>query len=290
MWTRWLRPHPDGDAPDLPLQLTAIILLLRPLDVWWVTGFVLVGAGLSLLFAPVRRTPAIWLALSALIGARIMAVWPLADNHIYLLAYWCMAIGLALATTSEAVALATGSRWLLGAAFALAVVWKGLLSPDYLDGRFFRVTLLTDDRFADAVMLLGNMTADQIREARAYLQPLPAGAELADPAWFGEPVRLKALGFILTWAGFVLEGLVAILCLVPSKRGHLARHAALLLFCLSTYALAPVAGFGWLLAAMGLAQCTREQKALRFAYVVAFFIVLLYAEIPWAGVLLDWTS
>src|SRR4026208_2182118 len=68
MWTRWLRPHPDGDAPDLPLQLTAIILLLRPLDVWWVTGFVLVGAGLSLLFAPVRRTPAIWLALSALIG------------------------------------------------------------------------------------------------------------------------------------------------------------------------------------------------------------------------------
>src|SRR5262245_36474573 len=79
MWTRWLRPDPDGDAPDLPLQLTAITLLLRPFDVWWVSGFVLLGAGLSLLFAPARRTPAIWLALSALIGARIVAVWPLSD-------------------------------------------------------------------------------------------------------------------------------------------------------------------------------------------------------------------
>jgi hypothetical protein len=290
MLTRWLRPSRDGDTPDLPLQLTAIILLLRPLDVWWVSGFVLIGAGLSLLFAPVRRTPATWLAIAALIGARVVAVWPLSDNHIYLLAYWCLAIGLALATTTRPAALAAGSRWLLGAAFALAVIWKGVLSPDYLDGRFFRVTLLTDDRFADAVMLIGNMTADQILDARAYLQPLPAGAELADPVWFGEPVRLRVLGTTLTWAGFACEGLVAILCLVPSGRGQLARHITLLLFCLSTYALAPVAGFGWLLAAMGLAQCAREQKALRVAYVTAFFIIMMYAEIPWAGVLLDWTS
>ena len=30
--------------------------------------------------------------------------------------------------------------------------------------------------------------------------------------------------------------------------GQLARHAALMLFCITTYALAPVAGFGWLIA------------------------------------------
>jgi hypothetical protein len=286
MWTRWLRPN--ADAQDLPLQLTAIILLLRPFDVWWVTGFVLVGAGLSLLFAPVRRSPATWLAMSALIGARIVAVWPLSDNHIYLLAYWCLALGLSLTATTHPAALAAGSRWLLGAAFALAVVWKGLLSPDYMDGRFFRVTLLTDDRFADAVMLLGDMTADQIRDARAFLQPLPAGAELADSSWFGEPPRLKMLGNVLTWGGLLFEAAVAVLCFVPSRA--LARHAALILFCLSTYAFAPVAGFGWLLATMGLAQCRREQHVMRAAYVVVFFVVLLYAEIPWAGVLMDWTS
>jgi hypothetical protein len=290
MWIRWLRPNREPGVPDLPLQLTALILLLRPFDVWWVTSFVLVGAGLSLLFAPVRRHPVTWLALSALIGARIVAVWPLSDNHIYLLAYWCLAIGLALGMKSPAAALAASSRWLLGAAFALAVVWKGVLSPDYLDGRFFRVTLLTDDRFADAVMLVGNMTSNQIQDARAFLQPLPEGAELADPAWFGEPTELRLFGKIMTWGAFALEGLVAFLCLVPSGQLERARHLVVMLFCLTTYALAPVAGFGWLLAAMGLSQCRPDQTSLRAAYVGVFFVVLLYAEIPWAGVFLSWIS
>src|SRR5262245_25299350 len=129
MQNRWLRPSPDAGAADLPLRLTAIILLLRPFDVWWVSGFVLIGAGLSLLFERIRRTPITWVALSALIGARIAAVWPLSDNHIYLLAYWCLAIGLALATRAAADTLAASSRWLLAAAFSFAVLWKAVLSP-----------------------------------------------------------------------------------------------------------------------------------------------------------------
>ncbi len=32
--------------------------------------------------------------------------------------------------------------------FLCAIVWKGVLAPDYLDARFFRVTLVTDERFA----------------------------------------------------------------------------------------------------------------------------------------------
>ena len=40
------------------------------------------------------RSPGSCCALLA--AARIVAVWPLSDNHIYLLAYWCLAIGLAL--------------------------------------------------------------------------------------------------------------------------------------------------------------------------------------------------
>jgi hypothetical protein len=213
-----------------------------------------------------------------------------ADNHIYLLAYWCLAIGLALGTAAPERTLAASSRWLLAAAFTLAVVWKGILSPDYLDGRFFRVTLLTDDRFAGAAMLLGGVSAEQIRDARAFLQPLPEGAELADPAWFGEPPRLLALARIVTWVGLALEALVAALWLVPlTPPAVTARHGALLLFLVTTYALAPVAGFGWLLATMGLAACRRDDRAPQPGYVIAFFLILLYAEIPWADVLAEWT-
>jgi hypothetical protein len=285
-----LRPaSEDAGVPDVVLQLTAIILLLRPLEVWWVAGFVLLGAALSLLYPSVRRTPLTWLSLSVLVAARIVQVWPLSDNHIYLLAYWCLAIGIALTTETPSVTLAASSRWLLGAAFAFAVLWKAVLSPDYLDGRFFRVTMLTDDRFADALLLIGGMTADQVRDARAFLQPLPEGAELADPVWLGEPPRARAFAAVVTWGGLLVEAFVAALCLVPAVRGVVtARHAALLLFCATTYALAPVAGFGWLVAVMGLAQCRGDQPAVRAAYVAVFFLILLYAEIPWAGVVSDW--
>src|SRR5262245_33604584 len=101
-------------------------------------------------------------------------------------------------------------------------------------------------------MLVGNVTANQIQDARAFLQPLPAGAELADPAWFGEPTELRIFGKIVTWGALALEGLVAFLCLIPSGHLERARHIVVMLFCVTTYALAPVAGFGWLLAAMGL--------------------------------------
>ena len=49
----------------------------------------------------------------------------------------------------------------------------------------------------------------------------------------------------------------------------------LLLFCATTYALAPVSGFGWLLATMGLAQCRRTQRALRGAYLAVFILIVL---------------
>ena len=117
MWARLLRPAPDEDGvSDSVLTLTAIILLLRPLDVWWLAPFVLGAACLSLAVRAVRRAPLTWILIAVLVAARVAVVWPLSDNHIYLLAYWCLAIGLALSTAASAATLSSSSRWLLGAA------------------------------------------------------------------------------------------------------------------------------------------------------------------------------
>ena len=238
--------------------------------------------------------------VAVLVAIRIVYVWPLSDNHIYLLAYWCLAVGLALSGPIPAATLSASSRWLLGAAFGMAVLWKAVLSPDYVDGRFFRVALLTDDRFADASLVFGGLSRDQMAENRTFLEPLPEGAELLEPPAFVEPPRLRAFAAIATWGGLALEALIAFLSLIPeglprrsattAGRIQLARHASLLMFCATTYALAPVAGFGWLLATMGLAQCRPDQRTLRGAYVAMFVLILLYTEIPWAGVLADWTA
>jgi hypothetical protein len=291
MWTRLLRPDRDDvGVADAVLQLTAIILLLRPFDIWWVSPFALAVACLSLIVRGVRRAPITWLLLATLATARIIFVWPLSDNHLYLLAYWCLATGLALAGPTPALTLAASSRWLLGAAFAMAVLWKAVLSPDYMDGRFFRVTLLTDARFTDASMVFGGLTPGDMAQNRKFLEPLPEGAELLDPPVLVEPARLRAFATVATWGGLALETLIALLCLIPANRTiEMARHVALLLFCSTTYALAPVAGFGWLIAAMGLAQCRPNQRYLRVSYITVFLLILLYSEVPWTGILADWT-
>ena len=88
----------------------------------------------------------------------------------------------------------------------------------------------------------------------------------------------------------MLETLVALLSVIPpGGRIEAARHASLLAFCVTTYALAPVAGFGWLLATMGLAQCRRDQRLLRGAYMAAFILILLCTEVRWTAVLADLT-
>jgi hypothetical protein len=286
---RWTSPAGDAGALELPLRLASIDLLLRPMGPWPVRATLLMAAAAALLSRRVLVAPLTWLALAVLVAARLCVEWPLPDNHIYLLAYWCLAAALALALPDPRAALARSSRLLVGLAFACAVIWKAGLSGDYLDGRFFRVTLLTDERFADTAQLVGGLSEAQLAENRRYLAPLPGGAERLDPPRLVEPPRLRALASVATWGGLALEATVALLFLLPGGGGRdPLRHAALLLFCGVAYAIAPVAGFGWLLLVMGLVLCQARQRLLRGAYVAAFLLVLVYAEVPWAGAALDW--
>jgi hypothetical protein len=264
-----------------PLRLTLLILLLRPPGEGFVRGLTWLVAGLAVALPPLARSSLTWLGLSALVFGRLVLDWPLSDNHIYLLAYWCLGLGLCLLVGSPFAALADMSRWLIGSAFVCAVLWKGLLAPDFLDARFFRMTLITDPRFADLSRTVGGLSDAQLDANRAALVALPQGAELLDGPILVEPPALRRLGLALTWGGFALEAVLAWSFLSAWPAGlHRARHVLLLTFAGLTYAAAPVAGFGWLLVAMGLAQCAQGQYAIRLAYVAAFVLVMIYAETP----------
>jgi hypothetical protein len=282
----------DADDPTaLALRLTAVELLLRPMGPGWILVPLLAVAVLALLATPVLLSAWTWYAAAALVAMRIVADWPLPDNHIYLLGYWCLAIALALGSPQRRERLTGSTRLLLGLAFAFAVLWKAVLSPDYRDGRFFTVTLLSDPRFAEVTQLVGRMSADTLASNRRVLAPLPEGAELADP----EPLTLTpsfgALVGAATWGALLLETLVAAAFLLGSGPGlQRAQHGLLLAFCLVTYAFAPVAGFGWLLLAMGCSLCRPGQPLMCATYVAAWLAVLFYAEINWASPLLQWMS
>ena len=135
--------------------------------------------------------------------------------------------------------------------------------------------------------LIGGLSAQELDANRKALELLPAGAELLNPDTIHEPARLRLFATASTWGVLGLEAGVALLMLIPpTRRIPLLRHALLLTFCGVTYTFAPVAGFGWLLLVMGLAQLEPRQTWLGRAYVVAFVVVLFYDAISWADLAL----
>ncbi|HYO46011.1 MAG TPA: hypothetical protein VEY33_04900 [Gemmatimonadota bacterium] len=272
----------------LPLQLTALLLVVNFQPAWYLRVPVTLLAGLALLFPRILRTPFVWLGLSLVTGARLIRFWPLEDNHHYLLAYWVLSIFLALCLSRPNQSLAVSARWLVAFVFLWATLWKGVLSPDYVDGRFYRVALLGDPRFEEKTELFAGLSSDAIAQARAYLLPTPSTVDDAPPppVW-QEPRTLTRLATFFTWSTLFIEGLLALAFLLPSgKWSMLVRNVLLLGFCLVTFAFAPILGFGWLLAAIGVAQVPESRPGWRWAYVTAFFLILLVQGVPWARLML----
>jgi hypothetical protein len=214
---------------------------------------------------------------------------PLADNHAYLLYYWCLALCASLVVRDHGAALARHGRLLIGLAFTCATLWKAVLSPDYLDGTFFRVMLMADQRFEASVRFVSGLNTEQLAANRRLLEAerLP---DMGRPAahTLVEPVRLTLFAQVATWWTVCLEATVALTFLWP-RRGWVARqrHLVLAVFCATIYAIAPVVGFEWLLLVMGVAQCEPERTVVRSVYLMLFFVLLVYQALPWTALLAD---
>ena len=87
----WITSSGPTGPIDIALRLTLVGLLLRPMGPWFVRAPLLLLSMLGLMSGAWLRAPALWLALATLVAVRVVVEWPLPDNHIYLLAYWCLA-------------------------------------------------------------------------------------------------------------------------------------------------------------------------------------------------------
>ena len=245
-------------------------------------------AGAGLLVPGWLRRPTLWFALAGLTAVRSIMDWPLADNHAYLISYWCLAIGLSLIVRDTNGCLAFNGRLLIGLVFAFAVLWKLALSPDFLDGTFLRVTMLQDPRFEDWTRFVTGFSVDQLEAHRnaldRHLDAPPFEIE-SGPAL---PTRFVWLAEATTIWTAAIELAVAA-SFLGWRSGALSRlrHALLIAFCVTTYAVATVEGFGWLLISMGVAQCEPEQRKTRVFYLASFALILGYREVPWARLLAE---
>jgi len=278
---RLLREIDEAPRADLARRLTLVALLLHPVGGAWTRPAIALCAAAGLLFETVRRQPSFWAALFALAAWRVLGAWPLGDNHAWLLAYWLLALLLATRARDGDARLAWNGRMLIGLVFAFATLWK-LIAPDYLDGRFFLVTLIDDARLEAFTQLAAGLDGGEISALRDLVREHTDGIRppaASDPEL---PARLLGLAGALTLSLLALESAVAVSFLAPvASRLARARHALLLGFCAAVYALAPVEGFAWLLLSMGVASCETTRIRTRRAYLLVFAFVLLASRWPW---------
>ena len=96
-----------------------------------------------------------------------------------------------------------------------------------------------------------------------------------------EPPAFRVLVNLITWWTLVIEGLLAVVWLLPARSlAGRQRHWLMVLFCVSTYAVATVAGFGWLIVAMAVTTLRVEQTRLAFLYLLSFALILVFKHVP----------
>lgn len=201
----------------LPIRLTAILLLVDMVPLWYLSPLMISLVGLGLVFPALLRTPAVWVAIMVLVTLWIVRLWPLVDNHIYLLAYWALAVVIALGRSDPQRSLAVSARWLVVFVFFWAAMWKGVLSPDYLDGRFFTVRLMSDPRFEAQAVVFSGLSLAEIRQNRAYLEfsSSDAGFEDQGSPGFQSTDRYRFWVTVFTWAVLLGEAGLALAFLLP---------------------------------------------------------------------------
>jgi hypothetical protein len=272
------------DPWELAAKLTLLALLLSPVGNWFIRPFTLGLSVMGLLIPGLWRSPSLWVALALLTGIRFYIDWPSADNHAYLLSYWCLAFAVSAWVGNREV-LFSNARYLVALTFGFAALQKWI-SPDYLNGVFFLITFFLDERFEEFVVLFSSVTFEQIDIAREYLEGDYRSTPAPDSLPFVIPGSMWWLAILSTAWNLFEQTLIAIAFLVPkdSRLGRI-RDPLLLLFCFTIYAVVPVVSFGWLILAMGIAQSDAKSATLRYWYTGAFLALIFFYEVPWAEVL-----
>jgi hypothetical protein len=241
----------------MPVVMLVFLLSWRPWAAYAPRGSTaaVVGMGqtvlvmLGLLAPSMAHSAGFWAAITVLHFAWVLLAYHAADNHQYLIGYWCLAICLALLLGGDAGSwlLTTNGRLLIGLCFLWAVLAK-LAARRYRDGSMFVYLLLTDPRFMMLSTMAGGASAADYR-AHAWAARRVRTGECHEAA---APVttRLQRVALGLTWWTTGVEVFVAALFLAPFPNLDGLRAISFLAFALPTYLLVAVPAFGQVLTLM----------------------------------------
>lgn len=269
LWRRVLEEPPE----EVALRLTLLLLLLYGTQDPYFALLMRLFCTPMLFSRSLALNRWMWTAAALISVGSTLQHWFGQDNHKFLITYWTIACCLAVWSRDTARVLAVNGRLLIALAFTFAVFWKSF-SGEFLNGAFFEYVFLVDGRFEPLSRVGGGVP----REALAYnhalvrlLQVFPSEALLGE---LQHTDRVPAIAKGMAWMTVAIEGAVAAGFWLRFRIADLDIHNWLLMaFCITTYSLAPVIGFGFLLVTMGLAQCNLEQRDSRQGYLWTFILV-----------------
>ena len=97
-----------------------------------------------------------------------------------------------------------------------------------------------------------------------------------------EDVEGRGWWAAMACAGCVAGG-IALAFLLPIPMLHRWRNFLLVAFCCTTYPIATVMGFGWVLCILGFVQCEKSERSGRIVFLVTFIMMQIFS-IPWSQV------
>jgi hypothetical protein len=240
---------------------------------------------IAIAFPRLQVDPTFWLAAAMPQAATVLLRWGQLDNHQYLFMYWCLVLCLgygAAAVRDRKRIIAFNAQALIALCMGFAVLAK-LVSPSYINGAFFQYTLLLDPRFAIVSEHVGGMTEEQLntnRQIRESLHTTRSKSEVAPRTQLESTASIPVIASWMTWWTVGIEAAIALVFAMPGgKSMRRFRNALLLVFLPTTYAIAPVVGFAWILMILGIAQCHENERKTRFAYFATFVITCMPRQI-----------
>jgi len=266
------------ESLDIALIMTLILVftysedvlgIRRPLQFITATGLIF--------YRFLGKSPYYWALVTVILTIGHSYLWFSIDNHKYLMNYWCFAISIALFFKDSKPVLKLNARLLIGLCFLFATFWK-ITNPGYVDGSFFEYLLVGgDDRFDNFSKFVTGISDSTLSTNKELINLLATVS--SDSLELVSGRRVKIIAQIMTWWTVIIEGLIAVYFLFGKYLStYKFKDYILAIFIVSTYPIATVIGFGWLISAMGAAQVNNRDTYIKVLYLFMFIFLAIFSD------------
>ena len=257
-------------------RLSLLLVILHFSDSW----VIFLPVSIASLFVFTLRSSAVnrWLWLCVLLGITVynFHFWNQVDNHKYLINYWVGACFLSTFYKDRLNVLKANANVLIILTFLFALYWK-IASPDFLNGTFMQLQLLTEPRLQYLTVFFTNIEYDLLKDKLRLMEFMVSDPNLYMKITLNSDPVLMPLALLLTYSALVLEfGILASFILTKIRFFRMNRDYFLLVFLAATYLFVPVVAFGFTLAILGIAQIELyEIKKFKLYFLAFIFLQIM---------------